>query len=78
MTLFKLMRIVVLLSIFFVVLVSTWMTENRMAAWERPILVTIYPIVADDRVETREFVENLDPEIFEEINRFMEIGRAHV
>ena len=72
MTLVKLMRIVVLLSIFFVVLVSTWMTENRMAAWERPILVTIYPIVADDRVETREFVENLDPEIFQEINRFMD------
>ncbi len=71
MTIFKLMRIVVLLSIFFVILVSTWMTEKRMAAWERPILVTIYPIAADDTSETREFIENIDPAQFEEINRFM-------
>lgn len=65
------MRIVVLLSIFFVVLASTWMTEKRMAAWERPILVTIYPIAADDTAETLDFVENLDPALFEEVNRFM-------
>lgn len=71
MSVFKLMRVVVLLSIFFVILVSTWMTEKRMAAWERPILVTIYPIAADDTPETRDFVKNLDPASFEEINRFM-------
>lgn len=71
MTLFKLMRIVVLLSIFFVILVSTWMTEKRMAAWERPILVTIYPIAADDSAETQEFIQNIDPSGFDEINRFM-------
>jgi hypothetical protein len=68
---FKLVRIVVLLSTFFVILLSTWMTEKRMAAWERPILVTIYPIAADDRPETIDFVKNLDPDIFEAINRFM-------
>jgi len=68
---FKLMRIVVLLSIFFVILVSTWMTEKRMAAWERPILVTIYPIAADEEPETLDFVNNLDPNQFDEINRFM-------
>jgi hypothetical protein len=65
------MRIVALLSIFFVILLSAWMTEKRMAAWERPILVTIYPIAADDRSETIGFVENFDPAPFEEINRFM-------
>jgi len=70
-TLFKLIRIVVLLSIFFVILASTWITEKRMAAWERPILVTIYPIVADDMPETAEFVEDLDPELFEQINQFI-------
>jgi hypothetical protein len=66
------MRIVVLLSIFFVIMVSTWMTEKRMAAWERPILVTIYPIAADDTAETRTFIENIDPRSFEQINRFMD------
>jgi hypothetical protein len=65
------MRIVVLLSIFFVILASTWITEKRMAAWERPILVTIYPIAADEEPETLDFVQKLDPNQFDEINRFM-------
>ena len=71
MTVFKLIRIVVLLSILFVIVVSAWMTEQRMAAWERPILVTIYPILADDEPATQKFVKELDPAQFEEINRFM-------
>lgn len=65
------MRVVLLLSVFFVILISTWMTEKRMAAWERPILVTIYPIVADERPATRAFVDRLDIPAFEDINRFM-------
>ena len=64
------MRIVLLLSIFFVILLSTWMTEKRMAAWERPILVTIYPVVADDLPETERFVRNIELAAFSEINDF--------
>jgi hypothetical protein len=69
---FKLMRVVFLLSIFFVILINTWMTEKRMAAWERPILVTIYPIAADDESATLRFVEEVDESDFEDINLFME------
>jgi hypothetical protein len=68
---FKLMRVVLLLSVLFVILLSTWMTEKRMSSWERPILVTIYPIVADETPATRQFVDHLDVQAFEEINRFM-------
>jgi len=68
---FKLMRVVLLLSVLFVILISTWMTEKRMAAWERPILVTIYPIVADESPATRKYVDKMDFRAFEEINRFM-------
>lgn len=71
MSLFKLMRVVLLLSILFVIVVSTWMTERRMAAWERPILVTIYPIAAGDDPETLRFVESVELEDFAEVNRFM-------
>jgi len=71
MSVFKLMRVVFLLSIFFVILVSTWMTEKRMAAWDRPILVTIYPIAADDKPETLKFVEAIDVRAFDDVNRFM-------
>mgnify|MGYP003503668378 FL=1 len=74
MSVFKLMRVVFLLSILFVILASTWMTEKQMAAWERPILVTIYPIVADDEKATRRFVEEIDAEDFRAVNDFF--GRA--
>ena len=70
MSVFKLMRIVLLLSIFFVILFSTWMTEKRMAAWERPILVTVYPIVADDMPGTERFTRDIDVADFTEINDF--------
>jgi len=65
------MRVVLLLSVLFVILISTWMTEKRMAEWERPILVTIYPIIADDTSTTLRFVEELDLPAFDAVNRFM-------
>jgi len=68
---FKLVRVVLLLSILFVIMVNTWMTEKRMAAWERPILVTIYPIVADREPASLKFVEGIDAASFADINHFM-------
>ena len=70
MSVFKLMRIVVLLSILFVIVVSAWMTEQRMAAWERPILVTVYPIAADEQEQTRRFAEALSESDFDPVNEF--------
>jgi len=65
------MRVVLLLSILFVILINTWMTEKRMAAWERPILVTIYPIAADNETASLKFVEDIDVSDFDAVNRFM-------
>lgn len=72
MSIFKLLRVVLLLSILFVVLLSTWMNERRLASWERPVWVTIYPIVADGKSKTRSYVETVDASSFDEINRFFE------
>lgn len=66
------MRIVVLLSILFVIVVGTWMTEKRMASWERPILVTVYPVVADDKPSTERFVRDIDESSFDAVNRFFD------
>ena len=71
MSIFKLMRVVALLSILFVIVVGTWMTERRMASWERPIWVTIYPIAADAGADTLKFVEDLEVADFEAANDFM-------
>jgi hypothetical protein len=70
---FKLARIVLLLSVLFVIVVGTWMTEKRMAAWERPILVTVYPVAADDRPSTLEFARSIEADSFDAVNRFFEI-----
>jgi hypothetical protein len=69
---FKLFRVVILLSILFVIVVSTWMTERRMAEWERPILVTIFPIIADEATNTFEFTRDVELSDFADVNRFFE------
>jgi len=71
-SIFKLFRVVLLLSILFVIIVSSWMTEKRMAAWERPILVTIFPIVADEDTSTLEFTRDVELSYFADVNRFFD------
>jgi hypothetical protein len=72
MSLFKLFRVVVLLSILFVILVGTWMNERRLASWERPVWVTIYPMVADEDPETERYAKSVDTSAFGDINPFFE------
>ncbi len=64
------MRVVFLLSILFGIVASTWITEKRMAAWDRPILVTVYPIAADRNAATLRFARRIDEDAFAEVNRF--------
>jgi hypothetical protein len=71
MSVFKLMRVVALLSILFVLVVGTWMTERRLASWERPIWVTIYPLVADEGEDTWRFAESIEVGDFDAVNEFM-------
>jgi len=72
MSLFKISRIFLLLTVLFSLVVGGWMTEKRMAAWERPILVTVYPIAADDRPSTLAYARSLDAGSFREVNDFFE------
>jgi hypothetical protein len=69
---FKLFRIVVLLSVLFVIVISAWMTERRMAAWERPILVAVYPIAADDDPASLRAAQETDEADFDAVNQFMD------
>jgi len=72
MNLFKVMRITALLSVLFVLVASSWITEKQMAAWDRPILVTVYPIAADNKPATLEFARTINADSFREVNRFFE------
>jgi hypothetical protein len=71
-SIFKLARVVGLLSILFVLLLGTWMNERRLANWERPIWVTIYPMVADNDKATRTHAESIEESTFADVNRFFE------
>ncbi|MDZ4729493.1 MAG: hypothetical protein SH820_06080 [Xanthomonadales bacterium] len=68
---FKLFRIVVLLSILLVILAGTWLTERRLAKWQQPIWVTLYPIADRENASSTRFAQSLDLENFSAINRFL-------
>jgi len=72
MSLFKLFRIVILLSILFVMVLGSWMNERRLASWERPIWVTVYPIVAGNDHESLAHANSIDENSFDAINQFLE------
>jgi len=72
MSVFKLIRVVALLSILFVMLAGTWINERRLANWERPVWITLYPIVADDEPATEAYARGIDETSFEEINAFFQ------
>jgi len=70
-TVFKLMRVVALLSILLALVVGTWMTEKRLASWDRPAWVAVYPIVADDAAVTLDYAQSVDESTFAAVNEFM-------
>lgn len=72
MSVFKLLRVVILLSILFVILLGTWMNERRLASWERPVWVTVYPMVADKSPATRAHAESIQESTLAGVNRFFE------
>jgi hypothetical protein len=65
------MRVVVLLSILLVLVAGTWITEKRLASWDRPARVAVYPIVADDVAKTLDYAQNIDESSFMAVNEFM-------
>ena len=72
MSFFKLLRIVALLSVLFVVLVGTWMNERRLANWERPVWVTVYPIAVNGSQTALNYAKTINEGSFEDINKFFE------
>jgi hypothetical protein len=67
---FKVLRILVLLSVLLVVAVSTWQDRYRSTRWREPLYVAIYPIAADDSPITLRYLASLDREAFKPIDRF--------
>jgi hypothetical protein len=77
---FKMLRITILLLVLLVVALTTWQDRYLTTRWHEPLYVAIYPIAADDSPVTRAYLDSLDIERFQPIDRFFtrEAERYHL
>jgi hypothetical protein len=67
---FKMLRILLLLSVLLVVALSSWLSRYRSTRWQVPLYVAIYPIAADDSPATSRYIAGLDADRFRPIDDF--------
>lgn len=71
MSLFKLARILILLTVFVVLAFSAKRDKLRSRSWAEPLDVVVYPINADDgSAEVDQYIDDLDDHRFEAVDRF--------
>lgn len=70
MSLFKAIRVGALLLILVIVAGNHWLGKARLAEWDGPIWITVYPLPADNRPETLRYIRTLQSETFEDISVF--------
>ena len=71
MSFFRLLRITMLLSVLVIVAGNLWLTHARVSSWEKPIWMTIYPVVADDAPALLPYIESLGVDSFSDIGAFL-------
>ncbi|MEW6271144.1 MAG: hypothetical protein AB1689_17820 [Thermodesulfobacteriota bacterium] len=68
---FRSLRIAVLLVILLVVAVGTWQAKMRIAEWDVPLRVVVYPIAGDDSAATRSYVASVDAATYQPVERYV-------
>lgn len=77
-TVFKTIRIAVLLLILLVVAVGTWRTKVNSVKWQYTLPVNVYPINADGQEATQAYIQTLNAAHFKPIEAFMQAeARRH-
>lgn len=71
MSLLRLVRIAILLTVLLVVTANYWLGKSRLAGWDQPIWITIYPIAADGQAATAGYVKGLEAARFNDIGAFL-------
>jgi hypothetical protein len=69
---FRRLRQLILLTLLAVTAIGSYLARANSTSWEEPLWVAVYPIVADDSVTTRDYVDSLSVKNFVAIERFME------
>ena len=72
MTLFKIVRILILLAIFFGLAFYAQRQKLKSRSWTEPLKLTIYPINAENSPEVDEYIRELNDSVFAPIDTFME------
>lgn len=67
---FRYIRIAILLTILAIVAGDQWLTSYRFSSWEKPLWVSIYPVLAEPGNNVRKYAESLDEESYAEIGAF--------
>lgn len=68
---FRYLRIAILLAILVTVAGNQWLTSNRLSSWEKPLWVTIYPVLPEPDEPIQAYVGGLRSDSFEDINVFL-------
>jgi hypothetical protein len=73
MTLFKFIRIIILLAIFVAVAFYAKNQKLQSRSWAEPLSVVIYPINGDNnKALVNDYINDLDDSVFEPIDRFLQ------
>ena len=67
---FRKLRILFLLFVLLLVAWGTYLTQLRTTDWDRPLTVAIYPINGDGSVKSRQYLNELSLETFDDIETF--------
>ena len=70
---FRYIRIAILLTILAVVAGNQFLTGNRFSSWEKPLWVTVYPILVEPDADIRRYVEGLKADSFRDIGEFLRL-----
>lgn len=65
------LRQLLMFTVLVVVLGGTYLSRARSTTWEQPLWVGLYPISADDRRVTNDYIAGLDKKSFASIETFM-------
>ena len=70
---FRFLRIAILLTILLVVAGRQFLTPDRLNSWDKPLWVTIYPVLVESDASTRSYAESLTPQSFDAIGGFLQL-----
>jgi len=69
---FKIIRIAILLFVFFLVGANAYLTQLRSTDWDQPLEVVIYPINGDHSPAAASYIASLTRDTFRPIEQFMQ------